>query len=102
LQCNQDFLQLRYCLNTDKQTPISVQSDEEFEIFMDRMRSLHVPAKLANGKMSTQTLKPVTISFEDGSDWDNATSARTSQSGGNKVCSTVQYVSVHPVILRNP
>ncbi len=69
---------------------------------MDRMRSLHVPAKLANGKMSTQTLKPVTISFEDGSDWDNATSARTSQSGGNKVCSTVQYVSVHPVILRNP
>ena len=52
---------------------------------MDHMRTLHVPPKLANGKMSTRALKPITVFFEDGADWDNTSSSKTSQSGGNKV-----------------
>ena len=33
---------------------------------MDHMRDLHVPTKLVNSKMLTYTLKPITVSFEDG------------------------------------
>jgi hypothetical protein len=54
-------------------------------MFMDCMRTLHVPPKLANGKMSTRALKPITIFFEDGANWNNVNSSKTSRSGGNKV-----------------
>ena len=36
-------------------------------MFMDRMRTLIIPPKLANGKMSTCQLKAVTVYFEDAS-----------------------------------
>jgi hypothetical protein len=78
LQCYPDFLQLYYQLNSDKQLPISIRSDEEFSMFMDHMRTLHVPPKLTNGKMSTCALKPITIFFEDGADQDNVNSSKTS------------------------
>jgi len=54
-------------------------------MFMDHMRTLHIPPKLANGKILTHVLKPITIFFEGRADWDNANSSKTSQSGGNKV-----------------
>ena len=85
LRCYPDFLQLHYRLNSDKQLPISIRSDEEFSMFMDCMRTLHVPPKLANGKMSTCALKPITVFCEDGADWDNTNSSKTSWSGRNKV-----------------
>ena len=95
LQCNLKFLQLCYHLDSSKQTPILIGSQDEFAIFMDCMRDLHIPMKLVNGKMSTHTLKPVTISFEDGADWDNSSMARSSQSGGKKVCSNYFFQFVN-------
>jgi hypothetical protein len=87
LQCNLKLLQLYYRLDIDKQSHTSIRSEEEFEIFMDRMRKHHLPAKLANGKMSTRIPKLVTAFFEDGIDGDSSSLSRTSQSKGKKVCS---------------
>jgi hypothetical protein len=61
------LVQLRYRLDTDKPKAgaTSVTSEEELELFKDRMRSLLVPQKLPSGKISTRALKAVRVHFED-------------------------------------
>lgn len=89
LWCFPGLLQLCYHLDTDKRTAnaTSIQSEDKYELFMDRMRGLIVPQRLPSGRISAQALKPVTVAFEDGANSDNSrqNSAKTSQSGGNKV-----------------
>ena len=99
LRCYPNFLQLRYHLDTDKQTVISIESEDQFMIFMDHMRSLIVPPKLKNGQNSTRIPKPVTIIFEDGSDCDNngSSSGRTSNTGGKRVYSIA--FSMHIILI---
>lgn len=53
---------------------ISVQNDEELNIFKDHLQLLIVPQRLPNGKMSACQLKPVSIYFEDAG----------TEEGGNK------------------
>ena len=83
----------------DKQTVILIESEDQFMIFMDHMRSLIVPPKLKNGQKSTRIPKPVTIIFEDGSDCDNnrSSSGRTSNMGGKRVYSIA--FSMHIILI---
>ena len=90
LRCFPGLLKLCYRLDTDRQTAnaTSIQSEDKFAIFMDRMRLLIVPQRLPSGKISTRALKPVTICFEDGASSDSSghsNSAKTSQNGSKKV-----------------
>ncbi|KAF8120014.1 hypothetical protein EV363DRAFT_1460284 [Boletus edulis] len=59
----------QYRLDCDKakQSFISVQSDDELEMFIRRMRSLIVPPRLANGKPSTRAPKDPLVQFGDAS-----------------------------------
>lgn len=61
------LVKLRYRLDSDKAKAgtISIQNDDELAMFKDRMRSLIVPPRLANGKPSNRPLKNVLIYFED-------------------------------------
>ncbi|KAF8446176.1 hypothetical protein L210DRAFT_840754, partial [Boletus edulis BED1] len=61
------LVQLQYRLDSDKAKDgmISIQNDDEFAMFMDRLRPLIVPPRLANGKVSARRLKPVSVLFED-------------------------------------
>ena len=61
------LLKLCYRLNIDKakDDAITIYTAEELEIFKDRMRLLIVSQWLSNGKISMQTLRPVTVFFED-------------------------------------
>lgn len=63
-------IQIQYRLDTDKAKThsISIQSFEEFNFFINRMRPLIVPQRLANGKTSTRALRPVMVYFEDASE----------------------------------
>ena len=83
LRCFPGMLQLCYRLSTDKPkaSAISIQSDEQFTIFLSQMRMLVVPQRLASGKISTRQIKPITVIFEDGSQ-DKV--VPDSQSGGGK------------------
>lgn len=67
LNCFPGLLKLRYRLDSDKaRAPaMSIQTEEELEMFMSRMRTLIIPGKLANGKKSTHAKKAVTVYFED-------------------------------------
>ena len=86
------LLKLCYRLGTDKAkaSATSIQTEEELKIFKERMRSLIVPQRLANGKLSTRVLKPVTVCFEDsadsGSSRAGATGSTKSKTSGKKVC----------------
>src|ERR1700733_14225809 len=75
------LLNLRYRLNTEKakQALTSIASADELSIFIDRMRALLVPQRLANGKVSTKALKAVSVIFQDGNQEDAA-----AQSGKSK------------------
>lgn len=58
---------LQYRLSTDnaKIGTISIQTNDELRLFKERLRNLIVPPRLANGKVSTRTPKPVLVFFED-------------------------------------
>lgn len=60
-------LRLRYRLESDKAKAgaTSIGSNEELDIFTQRMRPLIVPQRLANGKISTRALKAIVVHFED-------------------------------------
>ena len=68
LQRHPNIVQLCYKLDTDKvKTPTtSIQSNDELQIFKDRMRLLLVPKRLADGSISKRALKAVC--FEDAAD----------------------------------
>jgi hypothetical protein len=63
-------IRIQYRLDTDKAKThsVSIQSIEEFNFFINRMRPLIVPQRLANGKTSTRALRPVMVYFEDASE----------------------------------
>ena len=43
----------------------SIETDEQFAIFLLHTRAMLVPQKLANGKISACQIKPFTVIFED-------------------------------------
>jgi len=45
----------------------SIETDEEFTIFKAKMRTLIVPQRLPNGKISTRVPKNCLVYFQDGS-----------------------------------
>ena len=61
------LVMLQYRLSTDnaKIGIISIQTNDELQLFKERLRNLIVPPRLANGKVSTRTPKPVLVFFED-------------------------------------
>jgi hypothetical protein len=61
------------------------------------MHLLIVPQKLANGKISTQALKPVQVLFGDGAN-ENSTQMPMNKSSGKKV---TQHSLLFNIILAN-
>lgn len=61
------LITLQYRLSSDntEARAISIQTSEELKLFKDRMRTLIVPPRLANGKASTRIPKAVLVFFED-------------------------------------
>ena len=76
---------LQYRLSTDntKVGAISIQTDEELRLFKERLRSLIVPPRLANGKASTRAPKAVLVYFQDAS--SEAKDTLTASTGSKKV-----------------
>ena len=85
LRCFPGLLRLRYRLESDKPrtSATSLQSTDEMRFFLERMRGLIVPQRLPSGKISSRTLKPVCVYFEDAAD-EKDTSVLNSKSGGSK------------------
>jgi hypothetical protein len=86
LRSSPSFLHLQYWLESDKPKTgaVSIQSDDELVLFEACMRPLIVPQQLPSGKISTRSLKPVSIFFEDAT---TAASAKTAKNSGKKVFS---------------
>ena len=63
------LVMLQYRLSTDnaKIGSISIQNNEELQLFKERLRNIIVPPRLANGKVSTRTPKAVLVYFADAS-----------------------------------
>lgn len=72
----------QYRLDSDKakQGLISIQSDNELEMFIRRLRPLIVPARLANGKPSARPPKDPLVCFEDASIGNSGGSTRPNNS----------------------
>ena len=66
-------VQLQYRLESDKAKAafMSIQLDEELEMFKDHMRLLIMPQLLPSSKISTRPLKPVLVVFEDSGNDDS-------------------------------
>ena len=64
-----DAIQLRYRLDCDKAKDgmISIQTDDKFDLFLARLKSLVTPQRTAAGKPSTRQLKKFLVQFEDAS-----------------------------------
>lgn len=82
---------LQYRLSNDnaKIGSISIQTNEELLLFKERLRKMIVPPRLANGKVSTRTPKPVLVYFEDASIEMKET---PTSSGSKKVFLYVMYL----------
>ena len=78
---------LQYRLGSDnpKVGAISIQTNNELQLFIDRLRKLIVPPRLANGKASTRTQKPVLVYFEDSSSSNTQKETVASNVGPRKV-----------------
>ena len=83
------LLQLCYRLSTDKPkaSATSIQTDEEYAIFLSQMRLMIVPQRLQSGKISGRQLKPFTVVFVDGSEDKMISDAPAG--GSKKVCQSV-------------
>jgi len=83
---------LQYRLGSDsaKAGAISIQTDNELQMFKDRMRKLIVPSLLSNGKPSTRALKPVLVYFEDSNNEQTETIKNTTNSKKNLSSSSRQ------------
>ena len=82
---------LQHRLDSDKarSAAMSVQTDEELQIFKARMRSLFVPQHLPSGKISTRPLKKCYVIFEDGSMESDSTGKSANKTS---VCAECIYV----------
>lgn len=76
---------LQYRLSTDnaKIGAISIQTNEELQLFKDRLRNIIVPPRLTNRKVSTCTPKAVLAYFEDAS--SETKESLTASMGSKKV-----------------
>ncbi|KAI9567638.1 hypothetical protein HD554DRAFT_2039368 [Boletus coccyginus] len=80
------LIKLQYQLDCKVKTPFtSIQLDEELDIFIETMRSLIVPPRLANGKPSTRPMKAVTAYFDDAGSEDTSVAPVTDAGSCNKV-----------------
>ncbi|KAF8139088.1 hypothetical protein EV363DRAFT_1293320 [Boletus edulis] len=79
-------VRLQYRLESDKGKPVftSIQSDEELELFMDRMRPLIVPQLLSNGKISARPLKPILVIFDDSRNDESVESPARPSTGNSR------------------
>ena len=79
------LIALQYWLASDnaKAGAISIQTDDELQLFKDCLRSLSIPQLLASRKPSTRVLKPVLVYFEDTS---MESKSSVSNSSSHKVC----------------
>ncbi|KAI5983678.1 hypothetical protein EDC04DRAFT_2616087 [Pisolithus marmoratus] len=77
----------KYWLDSDKAKAgsLSIQTDEELDMFKGQMRLLIVPAHLANGKPSTCPLKNVLVYFEDAGREDVQPSHMSTNKGNKAV-----------------
>jgi hypothetical protein len=66
LDCFPDNLILGYRLDSDKAKmgSTSIQTENELQMFIERMRPLLVPPRLANGKPSTRIPKSTIVYFD--------------------------------------
>jgi hypothetical protein len=82
------LIRLQYRLDSDKPKAcaMSIRSDEELDLFKERMRGLIVPQKLASGKVSTRVLKPVRVNFEDVGEQAASAPTTATTASGKKVC----------------
>jgi hypothetical protein len=66
LDCFPNNLVLGYQLDSDKAKmgSMSIQSDDELQMFIERMWPMLVQPRLANGKPSTCILKPIVVYFD--------------------------------------
>ena len=82
-------LKLRYHLDIDKSSAsaISIQLPAELDIFKEHMRTMLVPQRLTNGKISKRAPKQVTVYFEDAtgssSGWNGSAKSNNT---GKQVC----------------
>lgn len=84
---------LRYRLDSDKAKAgaTSIQTDEELNIFMTRMRDLITPQRLANGKLSTRQRKNILVILEDG---NVETAGSVAGNKAVRVCICTQFLCV--------
>jgi hypothetical protein len=87
LHCFPGLLKLCYTLDKDKAKapPTLIGAADELKFFVSRMRQLIVPPRLANGKISTRQLKPITVFFKDASTDNVANNAGAGTGTGKKV-----------------
>ncbi|KAI6125920.1 hypothetical protein EDD16DRAFT_1517042 [Pisolithus croceorrhizus] len=81
LHCFPGLVSLHYRLDSDKAKfgAMSIQSEEELDLFKMRMHGLIVPQHLPSGKLSTHPLKAILVFFEDVSTAD----AKNPSTAGN-------------------
>ena len=80
------LVMLQYRLSTDnaKIGAISIQTNEELQLFKDCLRNVVVPPRLANGKVSSSTPKAVLVYFEDANSIETK-ETQTTSTGSKKV-----------------
>ena len=79
------FIKLQYRLDCKAKTAFtSIQSNEDFEMFVETMRPLIVAPLLSSGKPSTRPMKSVVVYFDDAASEDQS-AAPAPTSDHNKV-----------------
>lgn len=83
-------IRLQYWLDSNKVKTgsISIQSDDELNIFKVKMRSLIVPKCLPSEKPSTRPMKNVLVYFEDAGGEDSSSGCPSAGEGNKVVCSS--------------
>ncbi|KAI6009822.1 hypothetical protein PISMIDRAFT_106262, partial [Pisolithus microcarpus 441] len=91
------LISLCYRLDSDKAKfgAMSIQSEEELDLFKARMRTLIIPQCLPSGKLSTCPLKAILVFFEDVSTAD-AKNPSTTSSGSKAAARSSQKPSSSP------
>jgi hypothetical protein len=82
-----DHVKLQYRLDCKAKTAFtSLQSDKELDVFIETMRSLIIPPRLANGKASTRPMKAVTVYFDDVASDDDSIAPESTGNCSKAVC----------------
>lgn len=89
------LVKLQYWLDCKAKTAFtSIQSNDELEIFIETVRPLIVPPCLANGKPSTQPMKPVTVYFDDAASEDELAGPAPTGNHNKAVGWTFSHISI--------